>query len=179
MANGSGNVNSVSQTGNLTPESGVSMVLPVSGNITFKDQIALLGWANTSDTDAYRMLQSAKSPGATAQYQVSTGKTFYVTGIFINFTAVSAITSFDIGYGTAALASDGTATPPTGDVLYTNSGAATNQGTFSFASNTDASTMNSKFLPLAGISFPADSYPYLLIRTSADSAGIILVGYEE
>ncbi len=181
MATGSGNISSVANIGLEREGGSTSLSLPVSGNITFKDMIALVGWSNIGDANAFRLFQSAKSAGAQAQYQVTTGKTFYATGLLIHFSVPSAVMSFDLGYGTAALAADGTATPPTGSILYAgDTGDTGGQGIYGVLGGANTvESRSSTFIPLCGVSFPALSYPYLYIRSSGDGAGITMIGYEE
>lgn len=108
----------------------------------------------------------ANSPGSTTQYQVPSGKTFTAYGIMFESTLAD---STILGYGTAALASEDTATPPTGVVYY----AATSTGA-TFITH-PASAYQS--IPIS-VSFPALSYPFAKAISSSHDLNIMLIGQE-
>jgi hypothetical protein len=114
----------------------------------------------SANANNFLSLANTMSPGSTAQYQVTTGKTLVCFGAYVT-TGVGAgsADSIRFGYGTAALGSDNTSTPPTGVVYYAGSTA-----TSSIAMRVGGANTNT-FYPFP-MSFPANSYPTVQVLTT-------------
>jgi hypothetical protein len=139
-----------------------SIVLPFA-NVNNLIQLSALISSSTSGN--FLMLSRWSSAGS-AQYQVNAAKHFYACGIFV-YTNTANI-QFTVGYGTAALGSDNTGTPPTGAVYFSS-------GSGVSSLYTDATGWN--FYPLFA-DFPASSYPFIKTGTSANNYNIVLLGTE-
>lgn len=110
--------------------------------------------ANTSSNSSpgYLALTQMSGGAANGQYQVTNTK----TAICFGFWAISnnSFQGLEFGYGTAALASNNTSTPPTGSVQYS---AASNVASYALASPFPQAIYYNDI-----IQFPSQSYPYVL-----------------
>lgn len=123
------------------------------------------GIASTT-TGNFLMLVNQGTPGAQAQYQVTTGKTLYC----YNLTSTGDATShLQFGYGTAALGSDNTATPPTGVKYFTSGSSAVTSGYIN-PPLTVASVISYPTM----IYFPALSFPFVAWTGSISNVGLRL-----
>ena len=170
MGQGSGNVSNVVQYGGgaitSTTANGVppQITIPLSN---LSSMVTLMGGVGSNTASNYYGFYSASSPASQAQYQVPGGKTLYILGIYVS-TGSSAVTQ--LGYGTAALASEGTGTPPTGVIYYSASSTVATAGQIGTAAS-PAYT----YFPV-GASFPASSYPFWRNNGSGVSVNMIMIG---
>ncbi len=116
----------------------------------------------------YEWLSSWSSPasGGRVQFQVPSTQTFVVTSIL--YQSGLTATGLILGYGTAALGSKDTATPPTGSTPY---GDVTNANGGIFSQGT-AQTQFS--IP---VTFPASSFPYCFFLAGSGTANAFVTGY--
>ncbi len=159
------------QVNNVLQFQGVSTTLPSSSvtiplpNISTSGFVALAGSAaSTTASDYYGLYPSA---GGT-QYQVPSGKTFYIIDIWVQQSGSAS--AAQLGYGTAALASEGTATAPTGAVYLASSGGTSIYSSFMYLS-TGGAFYHFSF---PGLSFPANSYPFWRPATAANFQTIVV-----
>ena len=146
--------NIITQTGG--PASVGNLLVNLVSNIS---ALRMLGAGSASGTaNNYYMLVNYGTvlPGA-QQYKVTTGKTMYCYSYEIS---TSTAGKFMFGYGTAALGSEDTATPPTGSTTYNATGDPTKS-----AIAVDAGTVGTYITQPIMISFAQDVYPY--VKTSA------------
>jgi hypothetical protein len=149
-----------SQTNSIINVGGGPTVSPASGNfplnsIDTSGLVMICGGTESSGAGQFFGLYSQTSPTTTAQYNVPNGVKFYAVNMwaYINGNAAS----FQLGYGTGAIASEGTGTPPSGVIYY---GASANNGSSTgFVQPTSGTTVYQTYA-LAGLSFPAASYPF-------------------
>lgn len=141
-----------------------------AGVLPFSDiskLITLHADVNSSTAGNYYVLTKMQSPTGTTQYQVPNGKTFVAYGIYVyTSNAQSCVLP---GYGTAALGSDNTSTPPTGSVPYSGS-------SFLCGMRSDVGGAT-RFLQTP-ISFPQNSYPYMIFQSGSTSYDIDIIGRE-
>jgi hypothetical protein len=131
--------------------------------------ITLIAGSSGAAANNFVAFYLAGSNGGT-QYQVTSGKTFYVLSeTCYNQLAVAAN---QLGYGTAALAADPTATAPTGAVYFGNPAQAFATPFYS----PTASTFSYYQIPLK---FPASSYPFIKVSTINNAMGCAITGFEK
>lgn len=102
------------------------------------------------------------------QYQVPSGKVFYVLGMHFFMGSATGVDWLGVGYATATFTNNtASASPPTGAVDY---GAA--KDAFAYVNHPQTEW---RFFPHGGFSFPALSYPFA--RTGTASGGVFYLIY--
>lgn len=168
MANGSGNVSNVVNLGGPLNTGTPGATIPTT---SLANAVVLVGTVSNTTSDNYISIASCSSPASSnAQYQVPNGKTFYCTSIQLSIGTAVGNRAIQFGYGTAALGSANTATPPTGNVIY---GSATGAAAGGIKTGPAGSGDYQWNMP---VSFPANSYPYFRYDTSSESVCVIIVG---
>lgn len=137
------------------------------GNLSTTQLVTISAFIGNSTGSNYLMLTKWNSTGSSGQYQVPSGKSF--RACMINVFCGTSNDTLTIGYGTAALGSDNTATPPTG-VKYFSSGSqipsmVTGPG----------GVVNS--FPLY-LEFPPSSFPIIQTNQGAQTYNVVMVGVE-
>lgn len=147
--------------GNVIDSDTPAKVLPGGylGNII----TIISGGTSITSGNFYRLVKMGGGTNA-ANYQVTNGKTLYCSGAWYYATGTISLT---VGYGTTAV-TDNNSTPPTGVVYF---GGSANTLTFSLPSTSVQGTH--KFFPFP-MSFPSQSFPFVLPRSSQEFGIIIL-----
>lgn len=131
-----------------------NVITPLSA-IDTSGVVRICAGTNSGTSSDFYAFYPNSAPATTGQYQVPSGKVFY--GIDLNANVTATNDSFQFGYGTAALAAEPTATPPTGVVYY---GASTVVATGGMSASSASTTYGYGVL---GLNFPALSYPFIKI----------------
>lgn len=167
---GSGNVSNVVQYGGgaitSTTANGVppQITVPIG---SLSNMVTLTGGSGSTSANYFYGFYSASSPTSnSAPYQVPSGKTLYVLGMYMAGTVGH---SPIFGYGTATF-TEASSSAPTGAVFY---GPGSNPGASAFLPT--ATTPAYTYFPV-GISFPANSYPFWKAYASSEYMGLILIG---
>jgi hypothetical protein len=100
---------------------------------------------------------------------VPSGKTLYVLGVYYTNSLGTGLQIL-FGYGTAAIASEGTTTPPTGAIYY-----GSGNSVFVSGLSTAAAAGAYTYMPIP-MSFPANSYPFVKFY-GGGYAGCVLICY--
>lgn len=106
----------------------------------------IMSTTSGTNTGYYKFVKAGSIASTAVAYSVTTAKTAYCSGYY---SAVPSAANFNFGYGTAAVGSEGTTTPPTGAKQLAATGIV-HLGT--------ANVFSWYPIPYA---FPADSYPYV------------------
>lgn len=162
--NGSGNVSNVISLGTY-PTGSVATKSLSSGDI--KNHFTLvMSTTSGTNTGYYKFVKMGSQATSGEQYQVTAGKTAYCQP---TISAPSAI-AFNYGYGTAAIASEGTTTPPTGVKQY--AGSTTGQQVNGLAASVP--------FPLGiSVQFPASSYPFVFGSAISATAFAVWMNCQE
>lgn len=128
----------------------------------------ICGGMASSGAGQFFGLFSQSSPTTSAQYSVPAGQKFYAINMWTYSSSSGA--ALQLGYGTAAIASEGTGTPPTGVVYYGATAAAADTGFVQPA------TLAYQTFAAAGISFPANSFPFFRTGTSSAIYNVCIQG---
>ena len=158
-------VNNVVQFSGVSQTSGLStyQTVPIQA-IDTSGFVTLGGGVSSSTSGNYIQLRQVSG----TNYQVPADKVFYITD-FWGFSAAASALAF--GYGTAALGSDNTATPPTGSkTLLFNTSLGT-AGPFN-----SLSTSATSHWSFPGLSFPGGSFPYFITGANTQAYNIFVVG---
>ena len=162
---GTAQVNNIVQMGGGKNIGLPTATLPLGSLSSF---IQLSASSFTSTSGNFLMLSRWASTGSSGQYQVTTGKTFRVVGIWYYSNGTSQ--KITLGFGTAALSSDNTSSAPTG-VVYYSAGA----GVTGLTLDSNAAWA---FLPITA-EFPALSFPFVKVHTASDNYNILVMGVEQ
>ena len=170
MSNGSGNVSNIVQPQGITSGSGAAATtIPVT-SVTTSNIVTIGGGNNNTSSATFNWLTQTSA----GQYQVPSGKTFYITDIWLSSSAAN--TGNGLGYATASF-SNTTGTTPTGAVMLLGS-TATAVGQQPFSSSVAAQGTYNHFSML-GLSFPALSYPFWNPSQSGQAVYWIITGFVE
>lgn len=145
--------------------SGASPIIPVPA-IDNSGFVTIGGGISSSTGANYYMLTRFSGAG---QYQV-TGGLFYLSDLWIY--NAGAQNQCQIGYGTAALGSDDTVTPPTGATYLFSSG--NTVGNSALYSNQITFSWQKYSFP--GVVFPLNAYPFFRPGNSSQAWTVIMTG---
>lgn len=124
----------------------------------------LVGNVLSNVNPGYVILTKMGGAGPTGtQYQVTAGKTLMCFGMY--FVTNGSSVGFILGYGTAALGSNNTSTPPAGEVQYTY---VSNDPTYFLNS-----TLPMPFYVTDIFQFPASSFPFVLYTQQAGNNNFV------
>lgn len=159
------------QVNNVVQFSGINQAGAISTYQTVPIQaidssgfVTLGGGVSSSTSGNYIQLRQVSG----TNYQVPSDKVFYITD-FWAFSASASALAF--GYGTAALGSDNTSTPPTGSkTLLFNTSLGTAGPFYSL------STSATSHWSFPGLSFPGGSFPYFITGANTQAYQIFVVG---
>ncbi len=166
---GSAQTNNILQYSGIGTSGASALIAPVP-NVANTNVVTLAGSVGSSLVVGSNYYGLYSVVGGTF-YQVPSGKTFYITDIWVQGSYTGSPNYFGIGYGTAALSSEGTGTAPTG-VVYMASASA--NITASFLQGLSANTVYHYSFP--GLTFPASSYPFWRPYANGQSSSIIVSG---
>lgn len=173
---GVNNVLNVGGASNSTAIPALTIPSPITVTATTLP-IMLVGGIDTSLAARYYSFQ--KASGLTqGSYQVTAGKTFYVTGFWAKS---SAATNLAICYGQNSVTFANAASSLTGTTIYFNSAggntaANCDTGGFLFPA---LSTLSEMWIPTPGLQFAGTYFPFFLTDTAATTISVRIVGYEQ
>lgn len=156
----------VFQLGSAVGSKNPCMVMPVGG-LGSPKIVTLSSMVASATSGHFLMLSNWGSKTSTGQYQVPSGKKF--KSCSISFYANNLNSPLALGYGTAALIADDTATAPTGVIYYSS-------GTGIASLFSGAATTRSEYPFYA--EFPALSYPFIQTQTGS-TFNVIITGIEQ
>lgn len=158
-------VNSVAQGGGQA-NSGSNLIIPIQ-SLSSVVVLNFGGFVGSGIANSWWAAWSASSPASATPYVIPNGVSFYVTSMQTE--SNTANTNFNLGYGTAAVASDGQNSAPTGAVDYNS----TASSIYVFSTGSTANAIQVQY-PV-GISFAAGKYPYVHLQ-SAQTLAVTLIG---